>query len=580
MNAEQHYSRWMNFSELDKELKEQLESVDGNQAEIEELFYKYLDFGTGGIRGELGAGTNRLNIYMIRKATEGLASFIKNEGIEAMERGVAIAYDSRHKSPEFALEVAKTLGAHGIKSYLFRELCPTPILSFAVRHLNAYAGIVITASHNPPEYNGYKVYGPDGGQIPPFMADELIGYVNAVKNELEVEVVSEENLLSSGLLTYLGEEVNQSYHSELMSIRQNQKIVQEAADSLKIVFTPLHGTANKPVQDGLRRFGFNQVIVVQEQEKPDPDFSTVASPNPEEHAAFELAIEYGKRVNADILLGTDPDTDRLGVAAKNEHGEYQVLTGNQMGALMLHYILSQKKMTGTIPANGMVVKTIVTSEIGRVIANSFGVPTLDTLTGFKFIGEKIQQFYDSGAHQFMFGYEESYGYLIGDFVRDKDAVQAAVLAAEVAAFYKLQGKTLYEGLQNIFEQYGYFQESLQSLTLKGKNGAEKIAQILTDFRNSAPQAMGDAKVASIEDFYSSVRTNLLEGIAEEIHLPKSNVIKYFLSDGSWFCVRPSGTEPKAKFYFGVQGSTLEESKEKIVKLQDDVMTRVNSLVTV
>lgn len=578
MDWKKEYKKWSEYSSLDKELKEQLSLISNDDSSIEEYFYKELEFGTGGMRGELGPGTNRLNIYMIRKATEGLAQYIEEQGEEAKQRGVAVAYDSRHKSPEFALEVAKTLGAHGIKSFVFEGLRPTPVLSFAVRHLNAFAGIVNTASHNPPEYNGYKVYGPDGGQIPPAMADQLIQYVNGVENELTVEVAEEKEILASGLLTYIGEEVDAAYQEELLTIRENQKVIEEVADSLKIVFTPLHGTANIPVREGLKNFGFNNVTVVKEQELPDPDFSTVKSPNPEEHEAFELAIQYGEREDADILMGTDPDTDRLGVAVKNAIGQYEVLTGNQMGALMLHYLLTQKKEQGTLPENGIVIKTIVTSEIGRVIAESFGIPTLDTLTGFKFIGEKIQEYEESGEYSFLFGYEESYGYLIGDFVRDKDAVQAAIFAAETAAYYKAQGKSLYDGLQEIFEQYGYFKESLQSLTLKGKAGSEKIAEILKTFRENPPTEVAGLKVVSVEDYHTSEKHNLLNDTVEAIDLPKSNVIKYFLEDNSWFCVRPSGTEPKAKFYFSVKGESPEDSSHKLEELQSAVMNIVQEML--
>ncbi|MGR3766030.1 phospho-sugar mutase [Rossellomorea sp. NS-SX7] len=575
-----NYEKWMNFATVDRELKSELLKIENDEKEIEELFYKYLEFGTGGIRGELGPGTNRLNIYMIRKATEGLAQYIEAQGEEAKQQGVAIAYDSRHKSPEFALEVAKTLGQHGIKSYLFKELQPTPVLSFAVRYLNAFAGIVITASHNPPEYNGYKVYGPDGGQIPPETADELIQYVNGVENELDIEVAEEEELVSNGTLTYVSEEVVQAYQKELLTIKQNDSVIEKTSESLKIVFTPLHGTANIPVREGLKNFGFKNITVVKEQELPDPNFSTVKSPNPEEHTAFELAIQYGEREDADILMGTDPDTDRLGVAVKNSEGKYEVLTGNQMGALMLHYLLSQKKQKGTLPENGMVIKTIVTSEIGRVIAESFGIPTLDTLTGFKFIGEKIQEFEMTGEHSFLFGYEESYGYLIGDFVRDKDAVQAAIFAAEVAAYYKSQGKSLYDGLMEVFERYGYFRESLQSLTLKGKAGSEQIDGILAEFGKKMPIEINGVRVSVIEDYKTSEQKVVSEDTTNALNLPKSNVIKYFLEDGSWFCVRPSGTEPKAKFYFGVRGSSLDDSKDKLQKLEESVMERVHQMIGV
>jgi phosphoglucomutase len=578
MNWKTEYQKWTSFTELEGSLKAELTHHEGNEKELEDRFYKSLEFGTGGMRGELGVGTNRMNIYMVRKASKGLADYISKQGTEAKTRGVAIAYDSRHQSPEFALEVAKTVGQHGIQAYLFDTLHPTPLLSFAVRYLHAFAGVVITASHNPKEYNGFKVYGPDGGQLPPKMADELIEYVNAVENELTIEAADEKDLLDKGLLVYIGEKVDQAYQKSLLGLRQNAEIIESVADELKIVFTPLHGTGNIPVRQGLENFGFRSVTIVKEQELPDADFSTVPSPNPEEHEAFTLAIGYGDKIGADILLGTDPDTDRLGVAVKDPEGNYQVLTGNQTGALMLHYLLTQKKEQNTLPENGIVIKTIVTSELGREIAKSFGIPTLDTLTGFKFIGEKIKEYETSGEHTFLFGYEESYGYLIGDFVRDKDAVQSAVFAAEVAAYYKSKGKTLYEGLLEIFDKYGYFKESLRSLTLKGKEGAEKIASILTQFRQNPLQQVAGLKVAFVEDYKTSTRTNVQTGETTSIDLPGSNVLKYFLEDGSWFCVRPSGTEPKAKFYFGVNADSLEASKKLVAKLEEDVMNAVEAML--
>ncbi|PEI59050.1 phospho-sugar mutase [Priestia aryabhattai] len=571
--------KWLMFDDLNEELKKELLLMEKNEKIAEDAFYKNLEFGTGGMRGELGPGTNRLNIYMVRKATKGLASYIEENGDSAKKRGVVVAYDSRHKSPEFALEVAKVLGHHGIKTYIFEELRPTPELSFAVRYLNAFAGIVITASHNPPEYNGYKVYGEDGGQLPPAAADTIISYVNAVENELVIPVKEKEELLASELLAYIGEEVDAAYTKQLKTIQLNREVVEQAGKDLKIVFTPLHGTANKPVRAGLKAFGFTNVTVVKEQELPDPNFSTVKSPNPEEHAAFELAIQYGKEIDADILMGTDPDADRLGVAVKNENGEYVVLTGNQMGALMLHYLLTQKQKQNILPENGVVVKTIVTSEIGRAIAASFGLETIDTLTGFKFIGEKINEFEQTKEYQFQFGYEESYGYLIGDFVRDKDAVQSAVFAAEVAAYYKVQGKSLYEGLVKIFETYGFYKESLKSLTLKGKDGSEQIASILTEFRLNPPTQVANLRVATVEDYLISERTNMFNQNVEAIQLPKSNVLKYHLEDGSWFTIRPSGTEPKAKFYFGVKKESLIESEKSLKTLEEKVMESVNNLLS-
>lgn len=574
MNWKQEFSRWLSYAELDVELKEQLENMKQDEKKIEDSFYKNLEFGTGGMRGELGAGTNRLNVYTVRKATQGLAKFIEKLGEEAKERGVVVAYDSRHKSPEFAMEVAATLGAHGIKTYVFESLRPTPVLSFAVRHLHTVSGIVLTASHNPPEYNGYKVYGDDGGQLPPKEADELISYVNAVEDELTVEVADVEQLKAEGLLHIIGQEVDDAYAAELNDVIINKEMVQKVGKDLKIVFTPLHGTSNLSVRRGLEEVGFTDVTVVKEQELPDPNFSTVKSPNPEEHAAFEYAIRDGEKIGADVLIATDPDADRLGVAVRNHDGEFQVLTGNQTGALMLDYLLSQKKENGTLPENGVVLKTIVTSEIGRTIAKAYGLDTVDTLTGFKFIGEKIKQYEESGQYEFQFGYEESYGYLIRPFCRDKDAVQSVLFACEVAAYYKSQGKTLYDGLLEVFEKYGFFREDLVSLTLKGKDGAEQIQEMMATFRENPPKEVAGLTVVAVEDYKASIVTSLQDGHKEEIHLPKSNVLKYQLEDGSWFCLRPSGTEPKIKFYFGVKDNSLQNSERKLLTIKEDIMNRL------
>ncbi|PFC03443.1 phosphoglucomutase [Bacillus cereus] len=574
MNWKQEFSRWLSYAQLDAELKEQLENMKQDEKKIEDSFYKNLEFGTGGMRGELGAGTNRLNVYTVRKATKGLASFIEKLGEEAKKRGVVVAYDSRHKSPEFAMEVAATLGARGITTYVFESLRPTPVLSYAVRHLHTVSGIVLTASHNPPEYNGYKVYGEDGGQLPPKEADELISYVNAVEDELTVEVADVEQLKTDGLLHIIGQEVDDAYATELNNVIINKEMVEKVGKDLKIVFTPLHGTSNISVRRGLKEVGFTDVTVVKEQELPDPNFSTVKSPNPEEHAAFEYAIRDGEKVGADVLIATDPDADRLGVAVRNHNGEFQVLTGNQTGALMLDYLLSQKKENGTLPENGVVLKTIVTSEIGRTIAKAYGLDTVDTLTGFKFIGEKIRQYEESGQYEFQFGYEESYGYLIRPFCRDKDAVQSVLFACEVAAYYKSQGKTLYDGLLEVFEKYGFFREDLVSLTLKGKDGAEKIQEMMATFRENPPKEVAGLTVVAVEDYKASVVTSLQDGHKEEIHLPKSNVLKYQLEDGSWFCLRPSGTEPKIKFYFGVKDSSLQNSEQKLLTIKEDIMNRL------
>ncbi|QNT74721.1 phospho-sugar mutase [Bacillus licheniformis] len=565
------YERWRNKENLDSELKALLLEAEGNEKELEDCFYKKLEFGTAGMRGEIGPGPNRMNVYTVRKASAGLAAYIGANGGEAKKRGVVIAYDSRHKSPEFAMEAAKTLAENGVQTYVFDELRPTPELSFAVRELNAFAGIVITASHNPPEYNGYKVYGEDGAQLPPADADKLTGYVNAIENELEIEAGDEAALTEKGLIKIIGEEIDQAYLDKLTSISVNPDLAKET--EVKVIFTPLHGTANKSVRRGLKALGYEHVTVVPEQELPDPDFSTVSSPNPEEHAAFEYAIRLGEENGADILIGTDPDADRLGVAVKDQEGRYVVLTGNQTGALLLHYLLSQKQQKGMLPDNGVVLKTIVTSEMGRDIAASFGLDTIDTLTGFKFIGEKIKQFEASGEYAFQFGYEESYGYLIGDFARDKDAVQAALLAVEVCAFYKKQGKSLYDGLLELYKSFGFYREGLKSLTLKGKEGAEQIAAILSTFREQPPLSIAGKDVVSAEDYLTGKRTLLKENKRETIDLPKSNVLKYFLEDGSWFCLRPSGTEPKVKFYFAVKGRTNEESEALLNQLTDEVMKK-------
>ncbi|MCY9226690.1 phospho-sugar mutase [Bacillus haynesii] len=570
------YERWKNKENLDSELKSLLLKAEGNEKELEDCFYKKLEFGTAGMRGEIGPGPNRMNVYTVRKASSGLAAYIGANGEEAKKRGVVIAYDSRHKSPEFAMEAAKTLAENGVQTYVFDELRPTPELSFAVRELNAFAGIVITASHNPPEYNGYKVYGEDGAQLPPADADKLIAFVNAIENELEIEAGDEAALTEKGLIKMIGEDIDQAYLDKLTSISVNPDLAKET--EVKVIFTPLHGTANKSVRRGLKALGYEHVTVVPEQELPDPDFSTVSSPNPEEHAAFEYAIRLGEEKGADILIGTDPDADRLGVAVKDQEGRYVVLTGNQTGALLLHYLLSQKQQKGTLPDNGVVLKTIVTSEMGRDIAASFGLDTIDTLTGFKFIGEKIKQFEASGEYAFQFGYEESYGYLIGDFARDKDAVQAALLAVEVCAFYKKQGKSLYDGLLELYKSFGFYREGLKSLTLKGKEGAEQIAAILSTFREQPPLSIAGKDVVSAEDYLTGKRTLLKENKTETIDLPKSNVLKYFLEDGSWFCLRPSGTEPKVKFYFAVKGQTNKDSEALLNQLTDEVMKKIDDIV--
>ncbi|MEH7123594.1 phospho-sugar mutase [Bacillus sp. JJ1773] len=573
MNWKEKADRWIGFESLDQKLKEDL--IQKDEKRLEDAFYKDLEFGTGGMRGEIGAGTNRMNIYTVRKASAGLAAYIEENGSEAKAQGVVIAYDSRHMSKEFAMEAAKTLATRGIQTYVFKELRPTPELSFAVRYLQAFSGIVITASHNPPEYNGYKVYGSDGSQLPPKLADIVISKVNEIENELLINIDDETDLMDKGLIKIIGEEVDRKYIERLVAISENPTLGSET--DLKIVFTPLHGTGNIPVRAALAALNYKQVYVVDEQELPDPEFSTVKSPNPEEKSAFELAIKVGKEKNADLLIATDPDADRLGIAVRNQSGEFVLLTGNQTGAVLLHYILSQKKEKNILPENGIVLKTIVTSELGRKIASSFGADTVDVLTGFKFIAEKMKEYEATAEYQFLFGYEESYGYLIGDFARDKDAVQAALLASEAAAFYKKKGMTLYEGLLSLFEQYGYFLEGLESITLKGKEGAQQIQEILASFRTNPLNQAAGIKVAAVEDYLTGVRTES-NGDQSSISLPKSNVIKYHFEDGTWICLRPSGTEPKMKFYFGVNGASSAESEQKLVEIKSDFMAIVDKKI--
>ncbi|MFC5735847.1 phospho-sugar mutase [Cytobacillus gottheilii] len=575
MTWKEKAERWSQFEQVQEDLKLELQNLKQDEKLLEDAFYKELEFGTGGMRGVIGPGTNRMNIYTVRKASAGLAAYIEEQGLEAKHRGVAIAYDSRHMSPEFAMEAAKTLATRGIQTYVFDGLRPTPELSFAVRYLHAFAGIVITASHNPPEYNGYKVYGPDGAQLGLAAADEVIGKVNEIENELTIEVNDENELKEQGLITMIGENIDRAYNQKLMTISEHPHLGEDS--DIKIVFTPLHGTANKPVRNGLQSLHYKHIYTVKEQELPDPNFSTVASPNPEERSAFLLAIEEGKRVNGDILIATDPDADRIGVAVKVQDGEYTLLSGNQTGALLLHYVLTQKKAKGTLPDNGIMMKTIVTSELGSKVAASFGVKSEDVLTGFKFIAEKINEY--EGTYKFLFGYEESYGYLIGDFARDKDAVQAALLAVEAAAFYKKEGKSLYDVLIEIYETHGYYMEGLESLTLKGKEGAETIQQILSSFRSEPLTELETIKVNAVEDYLTGIRTEL-DGAENQISLPKSNVIKYFFEDGTWICLRPSGTEPKIKFYFGITADSFEASSEKLDKIKESFMKNVENKLQV
>lgn len=562
MNWKETYLQWRNFEELDGALKEDLASIEADEKLLEDAFYQPLSFGTAGMRGILGAGINRMNIYTIRQATEGLANLLEDYGQDAKDRGVAIAYDSRHMSPEFAMESAKTLGAHGIKSYVFESLRPTPELSFAVRELNAFAGIMITASHNPADYNGYKVYGEDGGQMPPVDADAVTANVRAVENPLTVEVGDEAALKADGTITIIGEEIDQKYLDNMKSVVVDQAVIDEMADQVSIVYTPLHGTGQMLVERTLADAGFTNVTYVAEQKEPDADFSTVKSPNPEEAGAFEVAEKYGKDNDADILIATDPDADRMGAAVKLPNGDYQVITGNQIAALMTHYILTAKKNTGTLPDNGVILNSIVSSKMPTTIAKSFGVETVEVLTGFKFIAEKIKNYEADGSKTFLFGFEESYGYLVKAFVRDKDAVQATLLLAEVAAFYKKHGKTAYDGLQDLFAEYGTYQEKTISVSLPGQEGAAKIEAILNNLRGEGLSEIAGQPVVEIEDYLQNTR-QFADGTTEALGMDKSNVLKYYLADETWIAVRPSGTEPKIKFYIGVVADSLEATQAKV-----------------
>ncbi|WP_026688893.1 phospho-sugar mutase [Alteribacter aurantiacus] len=577
MSWKKQFEKWMGYESLREDLREELMKFANDETYLEDSFYKNLEFGTGGMRGEIGPGTNRMNVYTIRKAAQGLADYMKAAGEEAVSRGVVIAHDNRRMSDEFAIEAACTLGANGIKTYVFSELRPTPQLSFAVRELNTHTGIMITASHNPPEYNGFKVYGDDGAQLVPNDADRLIEMVNAVENELTIKTGDKDELLEKGLLEFVLEDMDKSYGEALERVVVDQELINEVGEDLGIVFTPLHGAAQKPMMDGFQRAGFKKVHVVEEQAVPDTEFSAVTSPNPEEHRAFDRAIILGDKRDADILIATDPDGDRVGVVAKDTEGTYKVLTGNQTGALMLDYLLSKKKADGSLPDNGVVIKTIVTSEMGRRVAAQYGIETLDVLTGFKFIGEKIRQFEQTNEHTYLFGYEESYGYLIEPFARDKDAIQAALLAAEVAAYYKKQGKTLYQGLLDLYERYGYFLEDLESFVFKGKTGVETMGRMMESFRNEPLKEQAGLRVKWQEDYLTGTRTNMINGTSEEIDLPASNVIKVVLEDGSWYCLRPSGTEPKIKAYFGVKKDSLEAAESQIEQLKDAVLQKVNEM---
>ncbi|REK66517.1 MAG: phosphoglucomutase [Cohnella sp.] len=567
-NATDLYNAWLNDPNVDEETKAELRGIADQPSEIEDRFYRDLEFGTGGLRGVMGAGTNRMNRYVVGKATQGFARYLLERfSSPTSSPSVVIAHDSRNHSDSFALEAACVLAANGIKTYLFRSLRPTPQLSFAVRDLKASGGIVITASHNPPEYNGYKVYGPDGGQLVPADAERVIASIRKVASFDEVKRLSPEEAEARGLIVWLGEDADERYTDAVVSQSvQPDAIRNGAGKELKIVYTPLHGAGNLPVRRVLEKAGFTNVHIVPEQERPDGFFPTVKSPNPEEREAFTLAIELAEKIGADIIIGTDPDSDRMGAVVKNKEGRFEVLTGNQSGAIMAYYLLSNLKKLGKLPGDGAVIKTIVTSEMGADIAKSFGMSVFNTLTGFKYIGEKITEFERTGKHTFLFGYEESYGYLTGTYARDKDAVVAALLICEAAAYYKSQGKTLYDVLLELYAEYGTYLEQLESRTLKGKDGVEKIAGIMNDWRTNPPSSVAGAAVSQVLDY-----KNGLDG------LPKENVLKFLLADGSWFCLRPSGTEPKIKVYFAVRGNGLGEAEAALKRLVAAVMERVDAL---
>lgn len=567
MSYQETYQTWLDVADLPDYLRQDLLAMD--EKTKEDAFYTNLEFGTAGMRGYIGAGTNRINIYVVRQATEGLAKLVESKGEEAKKRGVAIAYDTRHFSPEFAFESAQVLAAHGIKSYVFESLRPTPELSFAVRHYNAVAGIMVTASHNPKEFNGYKVYGEDGGQMPPADASALTDYIRAIDNPFAVALADLEESKANGLITVLGEETDRLYLDELKSININKDLIAEHGKDMKIVYTPLHGTGEMLARRALAEAGFESVAVVESQATADPDFSTVASPNPESQAAFALAEELGREVGADVLLATDPDADRVGVEVRQADGSYWNLSGNQIGAIIAKYVLEAHKQAGTLPANAALAKSIVSTELVTKIAESYGATMFNVLTGFKFIAEKIQEFEEKHNHTYMFGFEESFGYLIKPFVRDKDAIQAVLMVAEIAAYYRSRGMTLADGIDEIFKEYGYFAEKTISVTLSGKDGAEQIKAIMAKFREHAPEQFNKTDIALFEDF-ALQKAVALDGTTTELTTPPSDVLKYTLTDDSWFAVRPSGTEPKIKFYIATVGTTLDEAEEKIANIEKEI----------
>lgn len=570
MNYKDTYNDWLQNPYFDEATKEELCAIADDEKEIEDRFYRQLEFGTGGLRGVIGAGTNRMNIYTVRQATQGLANYIISQN--GQEKGVAIAYDSRIMSPEFATEAALCLNANGIKTYRFTSLRPTPELSFAVRKLGCIAGIVVTASHNPRDYNGYKVYWEDGAQITPPHDKNILAEVAKVTSFDLVKTMEKADAVAAGLYQEIDTEIDEAYMEELKKQSIHPEVISEMAKDFTIVYTPLHGTGNIPVRRVLKELGFEKVYVVPEQEKPDGTFPTVAYPNPESPKAFELALALAKKVDADIVLATDPDADRLGVYCKDtKSGNYVSFTGNMSGMLIAEYILKERTATGTMPENPALVETIVTTDMAKVIAQAYGVHLIEVLTGFKYIGEQIRLFEENHTYNYVFGLEESYGCLAGTYARDKDACVAVMMLCEVASWYKKQGKTLWDAMLAMYEKYGYFKEGLETITLKGMDGAQQIQQMMAEAREHLPQQIGDAKVLAVRDYKTDVRYDMTDGSKSATGLPTSNVLYYELEDHSWCCVRPSGTEPKIKFYFGVKGTSLSDAEAKLDGLQKAMM---------
>ena len=566
MNWKERIKRWLSHEGLDEETRTSLNLLQEDEKLAEDAFYQDLTFGTGGMRGEIGLGTNRMNVYTVRKASQGIADYIKANGELAMARGIVIAYDSRRMSPEFAEEAAKTFAANGIHTYLYSGTRTTPQLSFSVRYLHAFMGVVITASHNPPEYNGYKVYGEDGAQLNLEDADRVIEFVSNVEDELNISNTN----FDANLLVSVGETIDKAYIANALTVREQQE-----SSPIQAVFTPLHGASGATVKRLLDEAGYTDISYVAEQMEPDGEFPTVTSPNPEEAGAFELATEYGQQSGADLLIAVDPDGDRVGIAVSNGN-HYELLSGNQTGAILIEYLLSQKKAKGELPSNGRIFKTIVTSEFGRAVGDAYGVETTDVLTGFKFIGEKLRANDSSKEFEFLFGYEESYGYLIRDFARDKDAVQSVLLLVEAAAYYKTQGKNLHDVLVELYNRHGWYREALVSVTKKGADGAREIAALLESMRRNPLQSIAGIPVSSIEDYETQNRIFTDLNTSEKIELPQANVLKYFLADGSWVCLRPSGTEPTVQFYFCVKGETEQDSDEKLELIKESFLDEVNN----